>query len=287
MKKLIFLILCISFLYSQEIIPGNKVDIEIKVKISVDTIIQGDTTIEEFKFEYKLKSLPTSQQPLWAFAIPLKLKNVSDTGRIKEVSAPGSWWDRDPRFPRFGLWGNWLGFAPWDSIEFLQPGDSLSGFYIKTTLFPDVGDAYVEGDHPLPSFPEGHVPDSIPGYDDLTPYGPGKVYKTVVLGKEPSMGSSNGNYPDSAFRDLRHKLAECEFEGWISNKIYWDLRRVIDRAWDFIKDGRLEQSKRTLTHLLRTLKRLKEQKIKDEAFYVMFYRTKYVRDNLWYKPPGK
>jgi hypothetical protein len=282
MRKIMFLCFMGSLVFGEQpvIIPGNKVDIEIKVSVSFDT------TTSLFTFNYKLKSLPTSEQNLWDFRIPLK--DTSYKSKITEVSGPPPDWWNDIGEDALYKFGYWIPWGPLDSLSFLRPGDSLSGFSFKTTLFPDVGDAYVEGYHPAPSFPEGHVPPIIEGYENLTPYGPGKVYKTVVLGKEPSMGSSNGNYPDSAFRDLRHKLAECEFEGWISNKIYWDLRRVIDRAWDFIKDGRLEQSKRTLTHLLRTLERLKEeQKIKDEAFYVMFYRTKYVRDNLWYKPPGK
>jgi len=36
---------------------------------------------------------------------------------------------------------------------------------------------------------------------------------------------------------------------------------------------------------MKTLERLKAHgKITDEAFYILYYRTKYVRDNLWYKP---
>ena len=291
MKRIIFLILSFFYLYSQEIIPGNKIDIEIKVKISIDTIPQGDTTIEEFKFEYKLKSLPTSEQFLWVFAFPLELKNISDTSKIKEISAPGSWWDKLPGFSRFGVYGDWLCFIPYDTTDFLPPGDSLSGFYITTTLFPDIGDVYVEGDHPLPAFPEGHAPDFIPGYDDLTPYGPGKVYKTVVFSVEPPMGSSGipwGNYPDSAFIHLRDRLNKCKEQGWVTEHAYEQILRMINQAENHVANGRLAQSKNTLTRLLKTLERLKEQeKIKVEAFYIMFYRTKYVRDNLWYKPPAR
>jgi len=40
--------------------------------------------------------------------------------------------------------------------------------------------------------------------------------------------------------------------------------------------------------MIETLERLRQQQeIKDESFYIMFYQTKYIRDNLWYHTQGK
>jgi len=279
MRKIVFLCFIISFMFAEQpvIIPRNKIDIEIKVNVSFDT------TTNLFTFNYKLKSLPTSEQNLWAFCIPLK--DTSYKSKITEVSGPPpDWWNISGEDALY-TFGEWIPWGPIDSINDLKPGDSLSGFSFKTTLFPDIGDAYVEGYHPPPSFPPGQVPPLIEGYEDLTPYGPGKVYKTVVCGKEPSLGSSNGNYPDSAFIHLRDRLDKCKEQGWVTQHAYEQIWRIIGHAWNHIENGRLEQSKRTLTRLMNTLERFKEQeKIKPEAFYIMYYRTKYVRDNLWYNP---
>jgi len=284
MRKIIFLFFINFLLFAEQtvIIPGNKVDIEIKVDVSFDT------TTQFFTFNYKLKSLPSSEQNLWAFCIPLK--DTSYKSKIIEVSGPPDWWN-----PIIGgglfEWGEWIPWGPLDSTYDLKPGDSLSGFSFKTTLFPDIGDAYVEGEHPVPWFPEGQVPPVVEGYEDLTPYGPGKVYKTVVFSVEPPMGSSGipwGNYPDSAFIHLRDRLNKCKEQGWVTEHAYEQILRMINQAENHVANGRLAQSKNTLTRLLKTLERLKEQeKIKVEAFYIMFYRTKYVRDNLWYKPPAR
>jgi hypothetical protein len=50
---------------------------------------------------------------------------------------------------------------------------------MKSESLPGMIQFYVEGEHPFPNFPEFMAPDSIPGYDNLTPYGRGIVGKTV------------------------------------------------------------------------------------------------------------
>ncbi len=282
MKKMIVIILGIEYLLAQPpiIIPANKIDAEVKVEVEFDSILNM------FTFNYKIKSLPTSEQYIWAFCIPLS--TPSDTLQIKEVTGPIDWWDESGRV--FGF-GKWVPFSSIDSLYELKPGDSLSGFSIKTYLFPDTGNAYLEGDAPPPTFfeePPENWEDSLGiKYWSLTPYGPGKVYRTVGFSEKPPLTSTlpGGHYPNEAFKHLRNKLDNCNTINWVGEHEYWELRRILEHAWNHIENGRLEQSKRTLTRFMKTIERLKEQgKITKEAFYVLWYRTKYVRDNLWYKP---
>jgi hypothetical protein len=185
----------------------------------------------------------------------------------------------------------------------LFPGDTLSGFIYKTWRLPDVSYWYAEGkdtifcpelwceDTTVYPAEEEWVEDSLNKiYYKKTPFGPGRYGFTLASGPFPPMNSSWpwGHYPDAAFIHLGDRLNKCNEQGWVTPHAYDEINRLIEHAWNHIENGRVEQSKSTLTRLLRTLERLREQqKITDEAFYIMFYRTKYVRDNLWYHYPGK
>jgi hypothetical protein len=294
MKKIIIIFLFISFLYSQRPQVIIKVPIEDNFELKVIASCSLDTVdTTRFIFKYTLINLPTSGQPVRLFEI------TNDTSKFACEPAdttivPPNWrkfinktfWWADPNFP-----SNFL------------PGDTLSGFIYKTWRLPDVSYWYAEGKDTIVC-PElwyedttvyaGELPwveDSLKKiYYKKTPFGPGRYGFTLGSGPFPPMKSSWpwGTYPDSAFIHLRDRLNKCNEQGWLTSHAYEQILRMINQAEDHVSHGRLEQSKRTLTHLLRTIERLREQqKIKDEAFYVMYYRTKYVRDNLWYKSPGK
>jgi hypothetical protein len=176
-------------------------------------------------------------------------------------------------------------------------------FYLQTWRLPDVGYWYAEGEDTLVTpevwcedttvYPaeEEWVEDSLNKiYYKKTPFGPGKYGFTLASGPFPPMKSSlpGGLYPDSAFIHLRDRLNKCKQQGWVTSHVYEQILTMINDAEDHVSHGKLEESKNALTHLLETLERLRQkQEIKDEAFYIIFYRTKYVRDNLWYHYPGK
>jgi len=293
MKKTIATLLFISFLYSQKPQVIIKVPVEDNFELKVIASCSLDTAdTTRFIFKYTLISLPTSGQPVRLFKI------TNDTSFLASeytdtTIAPQNWEAR-PR--KKTMWFRQIGTSG------LLPGDTLSGFIYKTWRLPDVGYWYAEGEDAIicPEVlceenpwigEEEWVEDSLNKiYYKKTPFGPGKYGFTLGSGPFPPMKSSWpwGHYPDSAFIHLRDRLYKCKQQGWVTPHAYDEINRIIGHAWNHIENGRLEQSKNTLTRLLRTLERLREQqKIKDEAFYVMYYRTKYVRDNLWYKPPGK
>ncbi|MEO0245284.1 MAG: hypothetical protein ABIM82_02920, partial [candidate division WOR-3 bacterium] len=172
----------------------------------------------------------------------------------------------------------------------LYPGDSLSGFIFHDRKLPDIGYWYSEGMDTI-VFPQvinmdvEELEDSLQKiYYNKTPFGPGKYGYTVGPGPYPPMKPiwPWGHYPDSAFLHLRDRLEKCKEQGWVTQHAYDQIWRLIGHALNHLQQGRLEQSKRTLTRLMETLERLKgQEKITEEAFYILYYRTKYVRDNLW------
>jgi len=293
MKRIIVTLLFVSLLYSQKPQVIIKVPVEDNFELKVIASCSLDTAdTTRFIFKYTLISLPTSGQPVRLFKI------TNDTSFLASeytdtTIAPQNWEAR-PR--KKTMWFRQIGTSG------LLPGDTLSGFIYKTWRLPDVGYWYAEGEDAIicPEVlceenpwigEEEWVEDSLNKiYYKKTPFGPGRYGFTLASGPFPPMVPSRpwGHYPDSAFIHLRDRLNKCNEQGWVTPHAYDEINRLIGHAWDHIENGRVEQSKSTLTRLLRTLERLREQqKITDEAFYIMFYRTKYVKDNLWYHYPGK
>ena len=62
----------------------------------------------------------------------------------------------------------------------IEPSGKVSGFAFRTSFgLPGIVAYYAEGYAPLPRCPEGGAVNFIPGYDDLTPYGPGIIGRTI------------------------------------------------------------------------------------------------------------
>lgn len=293
MKKLICLILVIFNLKAQDTIipPRNKINVEIKSIVSLDTI-NGF-----FEFEYKIRNLSTSEQSVWMAAVILP--KPQDTSKVKEITWPPlPKWDgicvpisyASTYPPKEEIaWVNW---GSDDSTSFISPSDSLSGFSFKTYIFPekksllpDIQDFYVEGYAPPPSFPEGEAPEIIHGYDDLTPYGPGKVYKTVGPGALPPgwwYGPDSSIYfvADSGFYHLIDRVNKCFEQGWLMERAKEHLIRILERGLMHYQNRRFEQAKRTLIQVMEYLERERGNLIFDEAFYILYYRTKFVKEHL-------
>lgn len=279
MKKNIFiLVFYIYFLNSQ--VPNHGfiapvVDsFELKIIASVS---QDSTDTTFFVFKYTLINTSNSKQPIDLFEI---INGPRQNEPADTVIAPSNW--ETPLKESF-----WQAKA---EIQGLSPGDTLTGFIYKTWRLPDISYWYAEGRDTfyIPIIFDEKAAESLDiYYYRKTPFGPGKYGKTVGSGPPPPMKSSWpwGHYPDSAFIHLRDRLFKCKQEGWVTEHAYDQIYRIIGHAWNHIENGRLEQSKKTLTRLMKTLQRFKEQeKITPEAFYILYYRTKYVRDNLWYNP---
>ncbi len=154
-----------------------------RISVSVSGRVLKEEDKGVFLYSYSVKSNPQSEQDVWYFRIILPQKGI-----IINATAPDGWggpgWSGKPTKyghlrqselpPPYGI--GWT--AP--RGRNMKPSEIVSGFAFRTSFgLPGMVDYYAEGDAPLPRCPEGGAVNFIPGYDDLTPYGPGIVGKTL------------------------------------------------------------------------------------------------------------
>jgi hypothetical protein len=149
------------------IVPHNKIALTSKVNV--------DQSNNLFQYRFILSNGVTAQQSVWMFDMIIK-----DLDSLKMVTQPLNW--EHFMFPKHNKF-EWCA-VPMDTVNGyiapINPGQTLSGFSFSSAILPGIVTYYAEGDGPIPHFDEGCATDEpIPGYDDLTPYGPGVVGKTI------------------------------------------------------------------------------------------------------------
>jgi hypothetical protein len=131
------------------------------------TKLSADT----YKYSYDVSNNQSSLQKIWNFRIIIHFHPDSILFKYK----PTGWW-RPRSLDSDSL--SWVSWGSPDDSE-IKPGYSVDGFGFTTHILPGIVDMYLEGYTPPPSY-DGYAEDSpIPGYDDLTPYGPGITGKTI------------------------------------------------------------------------------------------------------------
>ncbi|MEO0254440.1 MAG: hypothetical protein ABIN20_03335 [candidate division WOR-3 bacterium] len=288
MKKFLLLCLIVCFnLYSQReevqiIVPvEDNFELEVKTIISIDSL---DTT--RFIFKYTLISSPSSGQPVRLFEISPPFGKDGDTS-----IAPNHWSTLGT--PRRSSWNS--NGERYD----LLPGDTLSGFVFIIKELPDISYWYAEGSDTI-YFPEirGGPPyisekkwvrDSLNKiYFRKTPFGPGKYGYTVGPGPLPpgwwkrwSWGDSTYFVSDSGFYHLIERLNKCFELNWLKQRARDHLLRIYERALVNYRTHGIEHAQRVLNQAISYLKRERGKLIFDEGFYILYYRTIFVRDHLW------
>ncbi len=165
-------------------------------------------------------------------------------------------------------------------FEGFEPGDTLRATLISPKL-PDV--VYWQGEGrdsialPTVNAPEDavdpNVIDSIlmATYENQTPSGPGRYGYTVGPGPFPFPSE------DSMVVHLQIRNDTCFAVGWMEEGAHDRIDRMLRQAMKWVQEERRDRLRATLERLLRTLERLHDQgRIRDEAFWVLFYRTRYV-----------
>ncbi len=198
--------------FSQEFELRNRITIDVKAHVD---LIHGS----KFKYSYEITSLPPSQQNVWRFWIITR-----DTTLPTDITEPATWFkaliSRDTALQQLVIdWGG-------PSKEGVKPGKKKGDFSFLSSSLPGLCSYYSEGYAPPPSFPAGMAPDSIPGYDDLTPYGPGIVRTTIGPVAPPSP------FIPLVFLDTLISYTRQAFAlGWIKNRdIVQDLNAELNNA---------------------------------------------------------
>ncbi len=252
-----------SYLWSQEFETGNKISVKVNAQVRRDSL-------GLMQYDYDVISLPESQQNIWNFMVIIKFHPDS----IYKAFRIHNWWGPDMPDPDNDK-RSWVSWSAPDNRD-IRPGNSMSGFGFITRFLPGITDFYAEGDHPVPSFEEGMAPDSLPGYDDLTPYGPGIVGKTVGPVLPPTVFSS------TAFVDtlISYKHQAFSF-GWIDNQgILNSLDQKLENTRKELRKGKKQTAINELRAFLNEVEVQKDKHLTSEAYALLKFNAEYLIQKL-------
>ena len=284
----LLLSICFAQASGQIIEPRNR--ITAVARLSLDKSRQ-----DIYRFEYTVENSIQSRQDIWNFMVIFRFSKDS----IKKSFGVQDWWGPDMPVKGPPFWVSWSG--PKD--DKIKPGKSVRGFAFETSVLPGITEYYCEGYAPPPSFPEGMASDSIPGYTDLTPYGPGIVGKTVGPVMPPAP------YLSVPFLDTLLSYVHQSHElGWINNTrdddaeedeqaqdgIVKNLDKRLSQTRDLIVRDKIGEAKNRLEKFLHKVEQLWDRQQKEEkrnrknpkiiftseAYALLKYNGDYLLDHL-------
>jgi hypothetical protein len=248
--------------YSQIFEPRNNIYLRVKAKVDqqIDNLM---------KYNYSINSLHESEQNVWNFSVIIKFHPDS---LLKKFYVNGWWYPQCPDDDTLS-WVSWC--AP-DDKEIL-PGDSLQGFGFITHYLPGISDFYAEGYTPPPYFEnDDEGDDPIPGYDDLTPYGPGIVGKTVGPVIRPNSLNST-DFCDT----LNSYINQSEKLGWvISQTVVEKYENLFNKAKIKYQQSNTDSVRFYLQKILENAKADSGINITSEAYFIIQYNTEYLIGQL-------
>jgi hypothetical protein len=249
---------------AQDIEPGNRIDVRIACHVQVAD--------KGFTYAYTLSNGDTARQEVCQFDI-----RPSEVSRISDLHSPVSW--DQVLFTDGDLIIRWLA-QPLEGaggyVDAIEPRSFRSGFEFTAQSLPSIVTFYAEGHHSLPKFEVGMATDSIPGYSDLTPYGPGVVGRTVgpVLPPEPFD-------PEGFLDTLLSYTAQSRTLGWIAEQMTADKYLGY---FNFVKaslhDSNLTAARSTLKQVLHDVDVSSTSALTSEAYALLRFNTEYVLSQL-------
>lgn len=258
-----------------------------RISISASGQILKDLDKGIFSYNYIVKSNSQSEQNVWLFGVILPEKNIIiDAGFPVGWKQPG-WSGKPTKYshlreikPPYSV--SWT--AP-DGKD-IKPSETVSGFTFKTSYgLPGIVDYYAEGYVSLPKCPEGMAVDFIPGYDDLTPYGPGVVSKTIG----PTVPPADFN-PLNFLNAIIFLKEEAFTLGWIDKSgIKTSLDAKLENAKLKIEQGDINAAKNILTAFLNEVEAQGcksydncpiGKHLTSEVYALLFYNVNYLIEQL-------
>ncbi len=258
--------------------------INVSIRDSVDTL-QGKTF---FIYEYILINSSTSQQPIFEFEIPRRSRpgfSISDVYYYKGDTVFSKYVPCKIPNPTKAVW------IKLDSS--LTPGDTVSGLILVSRDLPDISYWYAEGIDTFyfPIMFGEEAEDSLDKYYySKTPFGPGKYGRTVGPGPLPPgfYGADSVYYVEGeGLYHIKDRIQGCYEEGWLTDRAKRRLDNMISRAIRHYENWRISQCLRTLEQIMDYLLRERGLQVKEEAFYVLYYRTKFVEEHFLFQPERK
>ncbi len=233
---------------------------------------------QTYTYDYVIKNGRTAQQGIWIFWLI-----TSRAVQITDLRGPTKW-RSSQGMDENSLTVTWGSPADMDIL----PDSSLSGYHFKSDHLPGIVLYYAEGYAPPPEGEE----DSIPGYHDLTPYGPGIVGKTVgpLLPPDPFMPLS---FLDTLLSYTRQSAAlgwlgrnrddDCDDDERPDDGVVRNIQNRLQKARRELVRGDSVKARRELLKLVRKIDRLQrrgERVMTSEAYALLKYNTEYLIERL-------
>jgi hypothetical protein len=245
--------------------PRNFIDSRVSARAS--RVVDGG-----LMFRYAIANSVGAKQSIWKFM----LVSWGSPGVEKITGAAN--WNKDV-FQKDTTIVKWFGQARDDVDQFkdeIKPGDSRDGFGFESRSLPGVITYYSEGWADPPKFNEGMATDSIPGYTDLTPYGPGVVGRTIgpVLPPDP--------FDPMVFLDtLLSYTAQSRTLGWIvSETAAAKYAGYFTTAKTNLQSANFGAARRVLKQILQDVNADSTSMITSEAYALLRYDTEYLLSKL-------
>jgi len=268
----LFVVSQCSVLYSQNapVVLPDRIAIGFRIDVSIS---QGD-----YSYNYTVRNGSAAEQAIWTvdLHVPLSLT-------IEEVKAPNNWGEVVLRDSETTI--RWIADAQ-DTVngfkDSIQVGSSRDGFSVLSPGIPGIITYYSEGSAPLPSFDEGMATDSIPGYYDHTPYGPGVVGVEVGPVLPPSPFDPL-NFLDTLTSYTTRSLSL----GWIKNQGTADrCSGYFASAKESLQQNNIAAARATLQQVLQDVNTDSTSNITSEAYALLRYNTEYLLAQLPAPPSG-
>jgi len=295
--KQIYLCTILTILCSKVIF--GQATFETRDKIALSVKIDLATVHRLYSYNYVLINGPSAKENVYKFEI-----HLTDSIEIDDLHVPKNWdgvvFNEGRTLVR---WGADVNDSTGKFKDILQPRGTRSGFSFAALVLPGIVDYYAEGWAPFPSFEEGEATDSIPGYSDLTPYGPGVVGKTIGPVQLPEP------FAASIFLDtLLSYVHQAHELGWINNTrdddaeederaedgVVKNLDKRLELTRDLLERQKITQAKNHLQRFLGKVEKLWKRQQKEEeknrknpriiftseAYALLKYNGEYLLDHL-------
>jgi hypothetical protein len=232
--------------------------------------IKGDTS---YTYNYQLRNGGSSQQSIWQFWLI-----TPPDAAISMVGSPIGWHSANRIIDNQRL-------VEWGTVNAFQisPGSSLGGSSLRASSPPGIVRYYSEGYAPPPIWPDGMAEDSIPGYTDLTPYGPGVVGTTV--------GPATSRlqiYPTALIDTIVSFVYQSRSLGWIaSQSVAEKYTGMFSRTKTDLVQGHVALAKSRIDSILQEINTDSATTVGSQAYVLIRFNADYLKSMLQTSPKVK
>jgi len=249
---IVALLTTMRFVNAQE--PRNKIKLIISPSFAFQDSLIG--------YQYSLKNDEGAEQSVWKFWII-----TSDAIGIVDLKSPAGW--NATSSNDGGLitvsWG-----SPGDRD--ILPASSLSGFDFFSNGLPGLVKFYAEGYTPPPTGEN----DSIPGYHDLTPHGPG-IVGTIVGPVFPPFLVNTSTLFDTLI-SYKHQALNL---GWIKDiGTATSLDQKLDNAKAQLAKNNKTSARNILQAFVDEVEAQKDKHLTSEAYALLKFNAEYLISKL-------